>query len=256
MTFARILDPEHRKSRHSALVLGMAAGFLFAGCGGRQAEAEKPVAPATIASPPEYEMSKMPEARSAAPRASDAGATPAPPPPPAKKPKGMQPLFTSDKGVSTIVGTQGAVFRVAGATLRIPENALRDGKDIRFAPSRTPSAKGEPARLGAAFDIGPALPSVGPPFELVFPLPADASDIVLVTVLRSKTKDGKAKTEVSTHAPKSVDPSQHEVLFELAQLPEGDVYIAKKPLPTSSPEPSATSSAAPPAVSASAPPRH
>jgi hypothetical protein len=254
MSFTRTRDTEQWTSRCAAVLLGMVASFLFVACGGRHAEAEKPAAPAIVAPPPEYEMRKMPESASAAPMASDSAA-PAPLPPPAKKSKAMQPVFSNDKGVSTIVGTVGAVFKVAGATLHIPEDALRDGKDVRFAPSRTVPTKGEPARLGTAFDIGPALASAGPPFELVLPLPPDAGDVVLVTVVRSKTKDGKPKTDVSTLAPKSTDPSKHEALFELAELPEGDAFLAAKPASTSSPEASAAPSAAPPAASVTARPQ-
>jgi hypothetical protein len=239
-----------------ALVFAMGAGVLLAACGGSHAKDEKTATPAIISPAPEYEMSKMPEPSTAASKASDAGTASAPSPPPAKKPKrsGMQPVFANDNGVSTIVGTQGAVFKVAGATLRVLEDALRDGKDIRFAPSRTPPAKGEPARLGGAFDIGPVLASAGPPFELLLPVPADAGEIVLVTIVRSTTKDGKANTAITTVAPKSVDDGKHEALFELAALPDGSVYLAKKPA-SPSPEPIVVPSAAPPAASANAPPK-
>jgi hypothetical protein len=252
-----IFERKHHELCGLALVFGMGAGVLLTACGGSHAKDEKTETPSIISPLPEYEMSKIPEASSAAPKATEGEAAPAPPTPSAKKPKGMQPLFTNDKEVSTVVGTQGAVFRVADATLRIPADALRDGKDIHLALSPTPPAKDEPARLGTAFTVGPALASVGPPFELVLPFPADAGEVVLITLLRPKTKDKKAKTDVSTLAPKSVDPSKREALFELAALPEADVYLAKKPASSaSSPEPSATSSAAPPAASANAPPRH
>ena len=254
MSFTRTGDPEQWTSRWAAVLLGMVASFLIVSCGGRHAGAEEPVAAAIVAPPPEYEMRKMPESASAAPMASDSSAPVLPPPPP-KKSKVMQPVFSNDKGVSTIVGTVGAVFKVAGATLHIPEDALRDGKDIRFAPSRTVPTKGEPARLGTAFDIGPALASAGPPFELVLPLPPDAGDVVLVTVVRSKTKDGKPKADVSTLVPKGADPSKHEALFELAELPDGDVFLAVKPVSTSSPETRAAPSVAPPTASANARPQ-
>jgi hypothetical protein len=242
-----------------ALVFGMGAGILLFACGGSRANDEKPATPAIISPAPEYEMSKMPEPSTAAPTASEVGTAPAPPTPPAKKPKrsGMQPVFANDDGVSTIVGTQGAVFKVAGATLRVPEDALRDGKDIRLAPSRTPLAKGEPVRLGGAFDVGPVLTSAGPPFELLLPVPVDAGELVLVTISRSTTKDGKANTAISTIAPTSVDAGKREALFELTELRDGTVYLAKKSaLPTPSPEPTAVPATAPPATSANAPPKH
>jgi hypothetical protein len=252
---------DHRQAGSFGLLLGLAASLLSAGCGGRHAEAGKPATAAIHAPPPEFEMGKMPETASAKPEAWDAGAPPkAAPPEPVKKRKEMQPSFSNDKGVSTIVGTHGALFRVAGATLRIPRDALKDGKDIRFAPSRTAPAKEAPARLGPAFDLGPALASAGPPYELTLPLPADAGDVVLVIVVRSKTKEGKPKIDVTLLAPKSVDASTHEALFELAALPEGDVCLAKRPPGwTASPEPGpAPSTAAPgaapsPAPSAAAP---
>jgi hypothetical protein len=221
------------------------ATALLIACGGHRTEAEEPVAAAPIIPPPpEYEMNKMPVPASAEPKSDQQAPSASAPEPPPKKLKEMQPLFSNDNGVTTIVGTHGAVFKVGGATLRIPIDALREAKDIHFATSKTTAAKGEPARLGGAFEIGPALTSIGPPFELTLPIPADAPEVALVVIMRAKEKDGKAKATVATLAPKGVDSKKHEALFELAELPEGTAYLAQKP--PSSPQASAAPSSSGP----------
>jgi hypothetical protein len=144
--------------------------------------------------------------------------------------------------VTTVVGTLGAVIKVLRATLRIPEDALRDGKDIAFTPTNVAAPKGSPARVGGAFTVGPAMTSVGAPFELTLPFPADTGKVVLLVVSRG-AKDGKPTTEVRMVAPKRFDPGKGEAFFELPELPEGDVSLAKRPTDGSAPEESAPSPA-------------
>ena len=202
------------------------------GCSGGTAGAEKPSAPvANVAPPPDFEVSKMPEEPSATPPAASTTPPPAPPPEPARKPKTMQPKFDSEKGVSTIVGTQGAVFRVGAASLRVPEEALEGGKDLHLGPSKAAAAKGEPARLGLAYEIGPAIASAGAPFELTLTFPEGTEDVVLVTIVHPAAKDPKdprPKTEITAVPPKHLDPEKHGALFELPALPEGVVYLAAR----------------------------
>jgi hypothetical protein len=221
-------------------VLFAASGVMCSG-GAKQQKTEGEQS-AISSPPPLVEMSKMP-ATEEVPADAAAAEPPAEPEKPHRRP---QPMFSHETEIATIVGESGAVMKLAGvAVLRIPEEALRgDGKNLRFAVTKLPAAKGAPPLVGQAFVLEPKLKSSGPPFELTLNVPPDTASPELVVVVPPDPKaKGPKKTEYQTVQPKSVDKKQ--ALFELAELPGATVYLTSKQEPGGAPKPAGGDAGAP-----------
>jgi hypothetical protein len=147
-----------------------------------------------------------------------------------------QPTFNNEQEIATTIGEGGAVMKLGAAvTLRIPEGALRDGMNIRFALSTSNPSKSAPPRLGQSFTLEPKIRSAGPPFELSFALPEGASAVDLVVRVAPDPKQkAPQKSDHRLIAPKRVDATKKLALFELEELPGADVYLTKQSAPTAS----------------------
>jgi hypothetical protein len=177
------------------------------------------------APPPQYEFNVTKEEEPV-----DAGPQKAEPPPPEPEPqKRTQPKFSSETEIETIVGESGAMMSLGtGAKLHVPDGALRDGITLRFAVGKAP-AKGAPPKSGEVYVLSPATTSKGAPFELTLPLPPDVAAVELVVAVPGDPKaKPPTKPSFKTVAAKSADPKSKVAIFELAELPGGDVYLTPK----------------------------
>ena len=244
------LSRSMRSTLSSAIAVLVASSLFACSSRSKQQQAQQGEPSEITSPPPLVEMQKMPTTETVP--ADAAAAEPAPEP--EKAQRRPQPTFNNETEIATIVGESGAVMKLAGvAVLRIPDGALRgEGKNLRFAVTKLPAAKGAPPLLGQAFVLEPKLKSSGPPFELTLNVPPEASNVELVVVVPPDPKaKGPKKTEHQTVAPKSIDAAKKQALFELAELPGATIYLTAKQEPGAAPAdagaPAKPGAAAPPA---------
>jgi hypothetical protein len=204
------------------LVMGTAlpAGFAALGaCGGdrsKQADtASKPLEDRPP--PPQFEMS-VPEVVEV-----EAGAPDAPDPSAEAPKRRPQPKYEDEREVKTTIGESGAVFRVGGAVLRIPEEALRRGVNLSLAVQPVGGGKAD-GRVGKIYVVGRGVKSHSTPFELSLPLATDAGTVKLVIQRKWKPK-GQKNFERKIVEPRSIDAAGAAALFELPFLYKGEYWL-------------------------------
>jgi len=229
----------------SAMALALALDTVS--CGGSKSPAEQAGSEesAIESPPPSFEVTMPQEVEEPADGgAAESKAEPAPSEP-EKAIRRPQPTFSTDQEIATTLGESGAIIKLGAiATLRIPEGALRDGKNIRVALSSSSPSKAAPPALGPSLTLEPKLRSAGPPFEVTFSLPEGVNAVELVVPMApDSTKKGSSKAEYRRVAPKKIDVKKKQALFELDELPGGDVYLTKgTPPPTPAKESAAPAS--------------
>jgi hypothetical protein len=210
--------------RASAMAVLLA--FSPAGCGGSNPQPEQATSetqPSEKAPPPAFDvtMSEMPDETEETPDPSSAATKEVPKTSePEKTVRRPQPTFSNDQEIATTIGESGAVMKIGtAAMLRIPEGALRDGKNVRFSLSASGPSKTAPPPIGQSFALEPKLRSAGAAFEITFSIPEGANAVELVIMA------APGKSEYRKLSPKRVDAKKKQALFELEELPGGDVYL-------------------------------
>jgi hypothetical protein len=209
--------------------------FNVVGCGGSKPQAEQANSETqssdTKAAGHGVDVT-MPEWEEAEPEAGNDGTKKEEPKQsePEKAVRRPQPTFSNEQEIATTIGESGAVMKVGTAVLRIPEGALRDGKNVRFALSTASPSKGAPPRIGQSFTLEPKLKSAGPAFEITLSLPDGANAVDLVVA----TAQSSPKIPYRKISPKQVDAKKRQALFELEELPGADVYLTARTEPAAS----------------------
>ena len=217
-------------SARALKLVAISSLLAHSACGGSSPTTAAPVVaePAPMPAPPAAE-----EAPAEPPP--DPGAASAPAADGARAPSGRPPLFFSNgaKIAEQVGETPAAKFELGGAggaTLRIPEYALRSGILVTFAidkkAKRHKGAAGETYRLQA--QVPPSaefqqVESAGPKLELKLPKTGAASNLAHGEVkLDDKGKETVTWTVV---APAKVDDAAKSASFEITTFKDGILHL-------------------------------
>jgi len=225
-------------SRHSVLVPLL--GTLLAACGGASVNVGEPTVP-EVPTEAETEVVETTE-----PVAEEAvAAEPVPETPNAKQPEpepqppaerkielvsttaSGRPIvqYVEANGVTTTLGRDGGILKIGDASLRIPENALREGMNVTFALA--PKVKGPAGAIGPVYKVAPETRTVGAAFQLVLPVPAGVSSAAFAVETTTGEKSAKAKASWQTIPATKIftDRDPNVALLELDSLFEGHVTL-------------------------------
>ena len=204
-------------------VLFLAMALCACACGGDPSE-RKAAAPEAMKDkppPPQFEF-QVPETEYV-----EAGAPDGPDPSETKPKAKPQAKYEDAKEIKTTVGEGGALYRLGGdAVLRIPEETLRQGKNVYFAiVSGAGKADG---RVGNVYAFEKGVFSHGPPFELTLPMPLEAGAVKLVILRKWKPKKAKTYERIVVE-PKAIDTAKGTAYFELTRLYKSEIWLTTKP---------------------------
>lgn len=138
--------------------------------------------------------------------------------------------YVDAHGVTTTLGQNGGILKLADATLRIPDGALRDGTNITFELAPKTKAPGE--AVGLVYKVAPNVRTRGPRFQIVLPVPAGVSDPSFSVELPSPDEKAARKTKTvwqvvsATKIFTDIEPPL--ALLELDTLFEGHVTLTKE----------------------------
>lgn len=222
--------------------------LVITGCGSSGATAAPPVAAGEPTAP--AASAALAPSPAAAPVVAASAATPAAPAPakgaepsassaPAKADSATFQLVTKtadgrpmvqymgEKGLTTTLGVHGGVLKAgAGATLRVPDGALREGLNVTLELDA--KARGPRGAVGLIYKIGPQVASRGPKFQLVLAVPAGVkSPSFALEVVTADAKTGKPKSDWQVLAPTHVFVGDNPDLavLELDALAETHVTL-------------------------------
>lgn len=227
--------------RHSALfVLG---AWLAACSGSASSTLPEPAVPETPAEAEAEEVVEAPEPATEPAEAAKVAETsppkepePAEPaPPPERKIELVRatasgrPIvqYVEASAVTTTLGRDGGILKIGDASLRIPENALRDGMNVTFALA--PKVKGPANAVGSVYKVAPDTRSVGAPFQIVLPVPQGVQELSFAFTTSADEKSAKGKVSWQTVPATKVftDMQPPLALLEVESLFEGHVTLVR-----------------------------